>query len=585
MDLFRPGTALSSEVAVVGAGPAGIVTALELGAAGVDVVLVESGGSSFDPEVQRLGDAAAWDPDRHAPLGLSTRRMLGGTSTIWGGRSVPYDPVDFDERALTQVARWPIGYSDISPYFARACSWLICGRPVFDSRAMPHLAPALVPGLVDADVRASTLERWSLPTDFGATYGDQLRSAPSVRLATGLTCTRIVCSPGTPRAEHLECRTLRGEPVTVRARLFVIACGGLQSTRLMMVSPGPYGGRLGNHAGHLGRWYMAHVEGIVASVRFVTPPESTVHSYEQDIDGSYVRRRFSFTREFQHARSMPNIVAWLANPELPDPAHRSGPLSMVYLALASPLGRILAADAQRLCLTGRNLPGTPYRGAAAGPVSQHVANILREPLATARLVAGLGQRRLLHRGGGPPGFFARRPDNCYPLQYHGEHLPNAESRVDLARERDALGMPRLDVDVRFSTADIDGVVRAHQYWDDHLRRVGVGRLEYLDADVEHSVRQQLGAGFHQVGTTRMSGRPEDGVVDRDLAVHGVPNVFVASSSSFPTSSQANCTFMIVSFAVRLADHLRALLRQKRSSYSSSPAMSQLRVDDDVSTSR
>ena len=57
----------------------------------------------------------------------------------------------------------------------------------------------------------------------------------------------------------------------------------------------------------------------------------------------------------------------------------------------------------------------------------------------------------------------------------------------------------------------------------------------------------------------MSTKPEDGVVDRNLRVHGMDNLYVASSSTFVTSSQANSTFMIAVFAVRLADHLRSVL--------------------------
>jgi hypothetical protein len=276
---------------------------------------------------------------------------------------------------------------------------------------------------------------------------------------------------------------------------------------------------------------MAHVEGIVAKAKFSTPARETVYGFERDIDGSSVRRRLSFTREFQLSRSLPSIVGWLANPELADPGHDSGPLSMVYLALASPFGRFLAPDAQRLCLTGTNIPGTPYRGGPPGPVRRHLRNIVGEPGATARVVLDLGVRRLLHRGDGPPGYLAHRLDNCYPLQYHGEHLPCRESRVDLSRERDALGMPRLHVGVRFTDADVNGVGRSHRYWDEHLRRAGVGRVEYFDADVEQDVRRQLGAGFHQCGTTRMSRAPGDGVVEANLTVHGVANVRIASSSS------------------------------------------------------
>ena len=43
-------------------------------------------------------------------------------------------------------------------------------------------------------------------------------------------------------------------------------------------------------------------------------------------------------------------------------------------------------------------------------------------------------------------------------------------------------------------------------------------------------------------------------------MHGFEDLFVASSSTFPTSSQANSTFMLVALAVRLADQLAGDLR-------------------------
>jgi choline dehydrogenase-like flavoprotein len=95
--------------------------------------------------------------------------------------------------------------------------------------------------------------------------------------------------------------------------------------------------------------------------------------------------------------------------------------------------------------------------------------------------------------------------------------------------------------------------------DEYLRRHGIGCLEPMVDDLHEAVRDRLGAGFHQTGTARMAERAEDGVVDRDLAVHGFPALHVASSAVFPTSSQANSTFMIVVFALRLADRLRSRL--------------------------
>jgi choline dehydrogenase-like flavoprotein len=61
----------------------------------------------------------------------------------------------------------------------------------------------------------------------------------------------------------------------------------------------------------------------------------------------------------------------------------------------------------------------------------------------------------------------------------------------------------------------------------------------------------------------MSADPREGVVDADCRVHGVDNLFIASSSVFPTSSHANPTMLVVALAIRLADHLALLLQDAR----------------------
>ena len=90
LSVLRDDVGMAADLAVVGAGPAGIVVALEAAKQGISVVLIESGGRTFDQGVQELAEAAQWDRRRHAPLSLSTRRQVGGTSNIWGGRCVPH---------------------------------------------------------------------------------------------------------------------------------------------------------------------------------------------------------------------------------------------------------------------------------------------------------------------------------------------------------------------------------------------------------------------------------------------------------------------------------------------------------------
>ena len=95
-------------VLVVGAGPAGIVQALELRRHGIDVVMLAGGADGFDAHFQSLAEAEIADPSRHAPMGIAVRRALGGTALLWGGRCVPFDDIDFAARPHVPGGGWPL---------------------------------------------------------------------------------------------------------------------------------------------------------------------------------------------------------------------------------------------------------------------------------------------------------------------------------------------------------------------------------------------------------------------------------------------------------------------------------------------
>ena len=53
----------------------------------------------------------------------------------------------------------------------------------------------------------------------------------------------------------------------------------------------------------------------------------------------------------------------------------------------------------------------------------------------------------------------------------------------------------------------------------------------------------------------MSNNSSEGVVDKNLKIHGVKNIYLSSSSVFPSSSSVNPTLTIAALSLRLADHL------------------------------
>ena len=543
-------TTFHADACVVGAGPAGIVLALELAQAGLHVLLIESGKTAFDPTAQRLGEATIADAARHAPLSHATRRQFGGTSAIWGGRCVPLDPIDFETRDHVPFSGWPISYSEMAEHYPRACEYARCGPADFaSSSALRGLQSTIVPGLADSVVTSSRLERWGSPTDFGRRYCDDIASHQRITCLLNATCTSIDFGDNPAIVASLSISTPGGSRLSAKGRVYALASGGIATTRLLLVSNRVHRAGLGNLGGKLGHFYMGHLSGKIADIRFSTDPDRTIFGFERDPGGSYCRKRFAIADEQQRDHRLLNCALWLDNPRLADPHHRSGILSLAVLALSTPvLSRRLAPEA---------IVASAVGGSGEIPRMPHLLNVFRDlPSVIAFAPSFVYKRYFAKRR--IPGFFVKSSSNVYALHYHAEQLPAEESHIRLGDDTDAFGVRRPVVDLRFSESDAGSVVRTHRLLDSYLRTHSCGQLIYRFTDLQSAVLSQARDGIHQIGTTRMSTDPRQGVVDAHCKVHGIDNLYVSSSSVFPTSGQANPTLSVIALTVRLARHLASI---------------------------
>lgn len=536
------GASLETDVCIIGAGAAGIALAVELGRAGIGTILLEAGSVSGAAGSQRLYRGTVNDPDRHLAPDRDRSRGLGGTTALWGGRCMPYDPIDFAPRPWIAASGWPIGLDTLEPFYRRAHDVVDCGAYVYEAAAA-GLPGTLIEGFRDGAVTTGSIERWSPPTHFGTSFRPELERSEAIRLVTGGVVVGLEADRAGTRVDRVTVRTLRGRRFGVRARRVVLAGGGLESTRLLLVTGRDRPRALGDHSGWLGRGYMTHIGGVVARIVF-NPGQRIIFGYEQDPEGVYVRRRFRVSDEAQREHGLVNMYALLDRPLLDDAQHGSAILSLAYLAKR---------------LVQKQSPGasTGSGGSVLGLYWRHVRNLLTGAPEVLSVLPKFGRQRFLS-GRRVPSLLLSRADNSYHLYFHAEQTPDPASAVRLSPSCDHLGVPRLSIDFHVNDDDVDRVYRSHCIIDEELRGQGVGRLAFLGADPHADIRACKATLGHHVGTARMAADPADGVVDPDCRVHGVENLYVASSAVLPTSSQAHPTLTIVALALRLADHLRGI---------------------------
>ncbi len=535
-------TVLNADICIVGAGAAGISVALALRNSGLDVVLLEAGGIGDEAESQALYKGEVVDTRLHSPLDRYRQRRLGGSTTIWGGRCMPFDAIDFEPRDYIAHSGWPIRLSDLQPFYPMANRLCEAGDDAYTVQATFGDTPLrpMIEGFASEHFSTDGLERFSCPTDFGVRYRRMLETAPRVQLIYHANLTALDMNGSKTRIVSARARTLNGKSLTVMARDVVLAAGGLENVRLLLNSPGPSGAGIGNTHDAVGRYYMCHLAGTIGTLS-MAPGRRGWHGYDVSEDGVYCRRRLALTAAAQHRLHTGNFIARLHHPRIPDPLHQTGVLSLLYLA------RFVIPYEY-----GKRLHG----GERVGPASilAHVRNVVCDAPAIAGFLSHWVRKRTL-AARKFPSIIVHPKVERYSLDFHAEQEPNAQSRVMLAEELDALGMRRLRVDWRYSPQDIETVQAALAAFAADMKSSGAGVFAYDPQEVEGEMTRYGAYGGHHIGTTRMGTDPASSVVDRNCKVHDLDNLYVCGASVFPTSSQANPTLTIIALALRLATHL------------------------------
>ncbi len=529
------GTILESDICIIGAGCAGITLALQFIDAGIRVCQIESGGLVPDRELQALADGDSVGV-RYSSLASCQQRCFGGNGNVWGGWFRPLDAIDFAARAWVEDSGWPFGAAELARHSRMAHALCEVAADDYDIAAVAGLgdpAARLLP--FDPAVVESALYRFSPPTRFGAKYRDAIAAAANVTCLTRAHALGLEAGWNARTVERLELGTLAGTRLSVRARHFVLAAGGIENARLLLLSNDVAARGLGNEHDLVGRYFQDHPH---TKRRLVLGPASfPMGVYGLAFRGRGLAAGLSLPAHVQEAERLLNYKASLYPVVYGEDS--AGWAAFRTLALAR--SRRWGADLyDRFAL--------PFR--ERGVRARDVAAMLAAPhkVMAAALSWGLHLDRFV---------------TGYVIESKPEQAPNFDSRVLLQEERDPFGLPRARVDWRLLPIDRRTVVRAEELIDGELRRLGLGRLAPLAPGEVEDWPAGFAGGWHQIGATRAHRDPKRGVVDADCRVHGIANLHVAGASVFPTGGAVSPTPTLVALTLRLAEHLRRTLTAPR----------------------
>lgn len=481
------GTVLTTQVCVVGTGPAGVTAAWQLQKAGIRVVLIEGSrdyGTDWrkswpDKVLLYNGEAVGLfthnEPeflilptDTHPPAS-ERERVFGGTSAHWGGQSRPEDPIDLEARP--GFPGWPMTREDLDPYYSQAST--LCQLhgdynlhgDNFSAEYWAGVLKAQVPVLDGFDVEMYQYVR-AQDLNFATRTFDGITIAQSpVEVILNASLLAIDHQQG--RVSCLRVASMddanppkKATEFTIKADAYVLACGAVANARQLLLS------NAGNEHDLVGRYFMGHAlaYGIIS------------------VGGTY-----------------------------------------------------LTPDESRLL--GGQIPGQPPM-----PWHEDGVRVSGRFIANAESTRSLGTGRCWFWAGGGT--------------YYYELAPNRDSRITLSDMVDPVfGQRQTRIDWQLSALDEQTYDKMTALFTTAVTNRGGS----VSTEPWEYVKRHLIVNGHHIGTTRMSNDPAQGVVDANLKVHSLDNLYVAGSSVFPSAGISNPTFTIITLSVRLAAHLTQVL--------------------------
>jgi choline dehydrogenase-like flavoprotein len=537
------------DVCVVGSGPVGLALALEFLGTGTRLIVLESGGDGHEAEAEALSTFENVGHQRHPRP--PRRRMLGGTSSIWSGRCVPFSPLDMQRREWIPFSGWPISGEHLDSYLQRAGCVLQTGPAVYDDRVWNLLNQAAPSEPWDASRFETQVFQASIPKhprtrnieppeglgvlkhtgvpdaeDLGEQSRRRLADSKNVDVLLHAHAIEIVTDERGARATGVRVSSPSGRSGLVNAQHVILACGGVDNARLLLLSNRRQAHGLGNRFDQVGRYFQDHHYAVIASLEGTQAPKLRRRLGHHWFDYNGTRHIYvlgaSLSPQLQRDECLPRATLYRFE-------HSSRPAG---LASARQVARRLL---------GRGGPVT----------SEHLKSLTLHPL---ELAQGLLDRYAFHRPGLAP---VRRID----IGCNVEQIPNPSSRITLSDRLDALGQPLAKIDWRLDDREYEAYRRAAQLFVAECARLRleIPRLSPWVESPQDAWRESLHDMAHPMCATRMSSDPRTGVVDRNCAVHGVEGLHVAGSSVFPTGGTSNPTLTAVALAIRLADRIKGLL--------------------------
>jgi choline dehydrogenase-like flavoprotein len=501
------GTKFESEICVIGAGIAGLILARRLAGYGMQVHLLEAGGLELEERSQQLYRSEMRGAYHQGTID-GRFRTYGGSSTQWGGQLLAYPDAVFRDRPLLG-AGWPITENEVRPYYPEIFKIMGVNELPFTDDFLQRYGTREALRSPDVRVRLSKFAPFGR-RNLAGTIGREVLASDKITVFFHANAVTVNATPAGDRIEDVTVRNYGDGEYRFQARQFIVCAGTIETSRLLLTS------RILEKFDQVGRYFHDHFRVKALDL------------------GPQSRRVFEkyFSPYYQGST-------------LHSPKIEATEATMERLGLPEVMAHFFIHEGEsEFGVLRQALVGLQRGKFSAGTLLQ--APKLLTGAARMAYALKVKGRRILSSGAD------------VTMNIETEQRPRRDSRIQISEERNAVGIPKTIVDWKVSDEEGIAVKKFAGVLDTYLKSLGMTDLAWKPGP-----QDDLAAWFkegydiyHPMGGARMGDSPETSVVDRNLRVHGMENLHVASCATYPSGGSSNPTFTLMGLSCRLADELK-----------------------------
>ncbi|MEO9894559.1 GMC family oxidoreductase [Aurantibacter sp.] len=505
----------TADICIIGSGAAGFASSLSFINSGLNVIVLEGGNEFFNQEAADLHKAELVGKF-HGGIHEGRERIIGGTTTKWGGQVFPFMKEDFCVRPHVPLSGWPLTFEDLKNFYDKAEK--ILGT---DSSVPFSYKPWKDWKIKEPTLNTEKLDfiftKWCKIPNLFIQHGTKIKKSKNIILLKNANVTELL-----PNAEHTKVNavsisTLNNKVGVVNAKYFISAGGAFETVRLFLNSKKFSSSGIGNQNGLVGLYIQDHVACVVGKIF----PESRTKFHA--IFDPFYKNGFKYFPRLRMSPKWANEKKLLfASSQIVFDVQAKNTLTIAKEVFAK--------------LRNKKLP------------IKTIIYLIFNPYNSINLLNILFRWKLKNRGFSPK-------EGPIWLEIHSEQNPSTENSITLSNEKDSLGMPRIKLNWNISELTSNTIVEMAKLTASEIEQSGIAKVELENWVLNHNTNNHewMTDSYHQAGGLRMSLDHKTGVVDSDCKVYGIDNLYVASSAVFPTSSFSNPTMTIIALAIRIAE--------------------------------